>query len=126
MTERKPFLLRIDADLSAELSRWAGEDRRSLNGQILFLLKESLARAGRLPTSQGRRLREARREPVPSPNPGARAPARPSRPRVPRLREPARERVARPSPAPRPVHRRPAIETVPPRAPDSDWDAMVD
>ena len=42
--ERKPFLLRLPADLMQELRRWAGQDLRSLNGQIEFLLREALRR----------------------------------------------------------------------------------
>lgn len=52
--QRKPFLLRIDADLYAALARWAGDELRSLNGQIEFLLRRALVGAGRLPTSPGR------------------------------------------------------------------------
>ena len=48
MAERKPFLLRIDADLYAALARWADDELRSLNGQIEFLLRRALAGAGRL------------------------------------------------------------------------------
>jgi len=46
---RKPFLLRIDDQLLAAIQRWAGSDMRSLNGQIEYLLRDSLRRAGRLP-----------------------------------------------------------------------------
>ena len=38
MSERKPFLLRIDSDLYTALARWADDELRSLNGQIEFLL----------------------------------------------------------------------------------------
>ena len=34
MAERKPFLLRMDPRLWAELEAWAAEDLRSVNGQI--------------------------------------------------------------------------------------------
>lgn len=49
MAERKPFLLRMDPDLLAQLQAWAAEDLRSLNGHIEFLLREALRKAGRLP-----------------------------------------------------------------------------
>ena len=49
MTERRAFLLRIDPELYDSLQRWASDELRSLNGQIEFLLRDSLARAGRLP-----------------------------------------------------------------------------
>jgi len=47
MAERKAFLLRLDPALLAALQRWADDDLRSLNGHIEFLLRRSLADAGR-------------------------------------------------------------------------------
>ena len=44
---RKPFLLRIPPELLEELRRWAGDEMRSLNGQIEFLLRDALRRQGR-------------------------------------------------------------------------------
>ena len=48
MPERKPFLLRIDRRLLEALQRWANDDLRSLNGQIEFVLRRELTKAGRL------------------------------------------------------------------------------
>jgi hypothetical protein len=45
---RKNFPLRIDADVLDQVRRWADDDLRSLNGQIEFLLRESLRKSGRL------------------------------------------------------------------------------
>ncbi len=42
MGKRKPFLLRIDEELLAELKKWADDELRSLNGQIEFLLRKAL------------------------------------------------------------------------------------
>jgi hypothetical protein len=42
MAERKPFLLRIDPGLWAELEAWAQADLRSVNGQIEYLLKQAV------------------------------------------------------------------------------------
>ena len=47
MAERKPFLLRIDRDVLDAMQRWANDDLRSLNGQIEFVLRDALKRAGR-------------------------------------------------------------------------------
>ena len=47
MAERRPFLLRVDADLLDALQRWANDDLRSLNGQIEFVLRRALRDAGR-------------------------------------------------------------------------------
>jgi hypothetical protein len=53
MAERKPFLLRVDRALLDALQRWADDDLRSLNGQIEFVLRDALKRAGRLPKPRG-------------------------------------------------------------------------
>ena len=52
MAERRPFLLRLDTRVLDALQRWAADDLRSLNGQIEFLLRRSLADAGRLPAAR--------------------------------------------------------------------------
>jgi hypothetical protein len=55
LAERKPFLLRVDRDVLDAVQRWAGDDLRSLNAQIEFLLRRALAAEGRLkPASGGR------------------------------------------------------------------------
>jgi len=43
-SERKNFLLRIDAALWKELERWSAQDLRSVNAQIEFLLREAVIR----------------------------------------------------------------------------------
>ncbi len=48
MAQRKPFLLRIDAEVLEALQRWANDDLRSLNAQIEFLLRRVLIERGRL------------------------------------------------------------------------------
>jgi hypothetical protein len=55
MAERKPFLLRLDPDTMAALRAWAGDDLRSLNGQIEFLLRRALRDAGRASSKAARR-----------------------------------------------------------------------
>ncbi|MEK6676965.1 MAG: Arc family DNA-binding protein [Planctomycetota bacterium] len=42
MADRKPFLLRLPAELMEQLHLWAKDDLRSLNAQIEFLLREAL------------------------------------------------------------------------------------
>ena len=49
MAERKRFLLRLDQATYDALERWAGDELRSVNGQIEFALLEALRQAGRLP-----------------------------------------------------------------------------
>ncbi|MDR1780630.1 MAG: Arc family DNA-binding protein [Tannerella sp.] len=48
-SKTKTFVLRIDATTMAAVERWAGDEFRSVNGQILFILNEALRRHGRLP-----------------------------------------------------------------------------
>jgi hypothetical protein len=48
MSDRKPFLIRIDRKVLEAVQRWANDDLRSLNGQIEFLLRRSVQQAGRL------------------------------------------------------------------------------
>jgi hypothetical protein len=52
MAERVPFLLRLDPEVFAALRKWAGDDLRSLNAEIEFLLRRSLQTAGRLPAGR--------------------------------------------------------------------------
>jgi hypothetical protein len=49
VAEKKPFLLRVDRELLDALQRWATDDLRSVNGQIEYLLRDALKRAGRAP-----------------------------------------------------------------------------
>lgn len=54
MAERKSLLLRLDPVVYDALARWAGDELRSTNAQIEFLLRDALAQSGRLPKPQGR------------------------------------------------------------------------
>jgi hypothetical protein len=49
VADRKSFLLRIDQRVLEAVQRWADDDLRSLNGQIEYLLRDALRRAGRMP-----------------------------------------------------------------------------
>ncbi|MEU8437403.1 hypothetical protein AB0F18_31790 [Streptomyces sp. NPDC029216] len=46
---RKQVLLRLDPQVYDALARWAGEELRSANAQIEFLLRKALSESGRLP-----------------------------------------------------------------------------
>jgi len=46
---KKAFPLRIDPVLWAEVERLAAQELRSANAQVEYLLREALARRGRLP-----------------------------------------------------------------------------
>jgi hypothetical protein len=45
----KQYPLRIDSDIWDALQKWAADDMRSANGQVEYLLRDALKRAGRLP-----------------------------------------------------------------------------
>jgi hypothetical protein len=51
MSEKKKFLLRVDADVFASLEKWAADDLRSINAQIEFLLTDAVKKAKRLKVS---------------------------------------------------------------------------
>jgi hypothetical protein len=51
--ERKKVLLRLDPAVHDALARWAGQELRSTNAQIEFLLRRALDEAGRMPKDAG-------------------------------------------------------------------------
>ncbi|MET8036614.1 hypothetical protein [Streptomyces sp. NPDC005345] len=51
--QRKQVLLRLDPLVYEALARWAGDELRSANAQIEFLLRRALGAAGRLPGGAG-------------------------------------------------------------------------
>jgi len=53
VAERKKVLLRLDPAVHDAVARWAGDELRSTNAQIEFLLRRALAEAGRLPGGAG-------------------------------------------------------------------------
>ncbi|MEU0491292.1 hypothetical protein ACOQFV_31965 [Nocardiopsis changdeensis] len=53
MPERKKVLLRLDPAVHDALARWAGQELRSTNAQIEFLLRRALDDAGRMPKEAG-------------------------------------------------------------------------
>ncbi len=52
MTEKKKFLLRLDAALYDALEKWAADELRSINAQMEYVLKEAVRKAGRLKRGQ--------------------------------------------------------------------------
>ena len=47
--KNKSFVLRIDSDTMEAIEKWAADEFRSINGQILYLLDQALKKNGRLP-----------------------------------------------------------------------------
>ena len=60
MADRKSLLLRLDPAVHDALARWAGDELRSTNAQIEFLLRKALADAGRMPSGAARIARRGR------------------------------------------------------------------
>ncbi len=59
MTERKSVLLRLDPAVHDALARWAGDELRSTNAQIEFLLRRGGPAAGHPPPAQPKAARTA-------------------------------------------------------------------
>jgi len=60
-SERKSFLLRLDAKVHRALQRWSDDEMRSLNAHIQYLLREALARAGRMQEGDKGKSKASRR-----------------------------------------------------------------
>ena len=45
--DNKSFLLRIDSRMMDALEKWADDEFRSINGQILWILEQALKKSGR-------------------------------------------------------------------------------
>lgn len=50
---RKQYPLRIDPAIWEAVQRWADDEMRSANGQVEWILRDALKRAGRLPKRDG-------------------------------------------------------------------------
>lgn len=55
MSAKKPFVLRIDAEILDKVEKWASDEFRSTNGQIEWIITQALKKAGRFkaPKSSG-------------------------------------------------------------------------
>ena len=51
MSEKKPFVLRIDPGKLKALEKWAADEFRSINGQIEYILDQALKKSGRSKTN---------------------------------------------------------------------------
>jgi hypothetical protein len=50
MSEKKPFVLRVDQEKLKALEKWAADEFRSINGQIEYILDQALKKSGRWKT----------------------------------------------------------------------------
>jgi len=47
MSNKKPFVLRIDPEKLKAIEKWAADEFRSTNGQIEFIIDQALRKTGR-------------------------------------------------------------------------------
>ena len=47
-SKTKNFVLRIDNKIMEAIEKWADDEFRSVNGQIIYLLDQALKKSGRL------------------------------------------------------------------------------
>ena len=52
MSKKKAFALRIDEDMLKAVEKWASDEFRSTNGQIEWILMQTLKEKNRLPKPQ--------------------------------------------------------------------------
>ena len=46
-TSTKTFLLRVDPETMEAVEKWAGDEFRSVNGQLQWIINEALKKSGR-------------------------------------------------------------------------------
>jgi hypothetical protein len=52
VSNKKNFVLRIDEELYSALEKWAADEFRSVNGQIEWIIHQTLRDIGRLPAAK--------------------------------------------------------------------------
>jgi hypothetical protein len=50
MSQKKPFVLRLDPEKLKAIERWAADEFRSTNGQIEYIIDQALRKSGRWKT----------------------------------------------------------------------------
>ena len=53
MAAKKAFALRLDEEMMKALEKWSADEFRSTNGQLEWIIREALKKAGRLPKATG-------------------------------------------------------------------------
>ena len=48
MSQKKPFVLRLDPEILKAVEKWAADEFRSTNGQLEWIVSEALKSAGRV------------------------------------------------------------------------------
>ena len=47
MAQKKPFVLRLDPEILKAVEKWAGDEFRSTNGQLEWIISKALKEVGR-------------------------------------------------------------------------------
>jgi hypothetical protein len=53
MSDKKPFVLRLDPEKLKALEKWAADEFRSTNGQIEYIIDQALRKSGRWKAKSG-------------------------------------------------------------------------
>jgi hypothetical protein len=69
LATKKNFVLRLEADVYQALEKWAGDEFRSVNGQLEWIISQQLKAAGRLPKKQPASAKVGSKADVHKPNP---------------------------------------------------------
>lgn len=48
MAQKKPFVLRLDPEILKAMEKWAGDEFRSVNGQLEWIVTKALRETGRI------------------------------------------------------------------------------
>ena len=57
MAAKKAFPLRISEDIWEAVRHWSDDELRSVNGQIEYILRDALRKAGRLPRPSDQKIK---------------------------------------------------------------------
>lgn len=63
-SKNKPFVLRIDHETMEALEKWAADEFRSVNGQILYIIDQALKKQGRRPGTKTKQINSKNEERV--------------------------------------------------------------
>lgn len=58
MSQKKPFVLRLDEQTLEALEKWADDEFRSINGQLEWIISKALKDAGRMKKAKGEGSKE--------------------------------------------------------------------
>jgi len=63
MSSKKNFVLRIDENIYQALEKWAGDEFRSVNGQIEWIIHQQLKETGRLKEVKDGKVKNSSKKP---------------------------------------------------------------